>query len=259
MEVEDMTNRELLDSIHKLIDGQKGALEEQRVANSEAITAHQRHTMEMLDDIRADLGDLHLRLDRAVPSGQVYTTSPTAASSPTTPKDGEIGPNGHREEQSRRGKAHEVPPPYVPPPARGAQFSRPNTPRNVISVDESPPHHRSLPKIDFPRFDGTCPKLWQQRCEDYFHLYSTPKPVWISVATMQFDGAAARWLQSVQRKLSTATWEKFCGWLLVRFGRNQHQALMRQLYQIHQTTTVTDYVERFAELIDHLAAYEPNF
>ena len=75
---------------------------------------------------------------------------------------------------------------------------------------------------------------------------------------MQFEGTAARWLQSVQRKVSTATWEEFCGWLLTRFGRNQHQALLRQLYQIHQTTTVADYVDRFSELIDHLAAYEPG-
>ena len=169
-----MTNRELLDSIHKMVDGQKSAMEEQRVANSEALAAHQRHTMEMLDDIRADLGDLHLRLDRVIPPGHIYTTSPSPATSPTTSAEGEISPTGRREEQLRRGKAPEAQPLYVPPPARGAQTGRPNTPR---FSDEHTSHanHKSLPKIDFSRFDGSCPKLWQQRCKDYFHLFGTQK------------------------------------------------------------------------------------
>ena len=163
-----------------------------------------------------------------------------------TPKDGEIGPAGHGADKFRRGKALESSTLYVPPPARGAHFGRPTTPR--IPDEHLQHHHKSLPKIDFPHFDGTCPKLWQQCCKDYFHLFGTHKSLWISVATMQFEGTAARWLQSVQRKVSTATWEEFCGWLLTRFGRNQHQALLRQLYQIHQTTTVADYVDRFSEL-----------
>lgn len=69
---------------------------------------------------------------------------------------------------------------------------------------------------------------------------------------------AARWLQSVQPKLSTTTWEEFCNWIVVRFGRNQHQALLRQLYHIHQLDSVANYVDKFSELIDQLAAYEPN-
>jgi hypothetical protein len=82
--------------------------------------------------------------------------------------------------------------------------------------------------------------------------------MWITVATMQFEGAAARWLQSIQPKLHNTSWTEFCSWLVTRFGRSQHQALLRQLYHIQQQTSVTDYVERFAELIDQLAAYEQN-
>jgi hypothetical protein len=100
--------------------------------------------------------------------------------------------------------------------------------------------------------------LWQQRCEDYFSLYGTHRSMWITIATMQFEGAAARWLQSVQRKIPHTTWDEFCGWIVTRFGRNQHQALLRQLYHIHQNDTVVDYVDRFASLIDQLSAYEPN-
>jgi hypothetical protein len=66
--------------------------------------------------------------------------------------------------------------------------------------------------VRFPKFDGACPKLW----------------------------------------------EEFCSWLVVRFGRDQHQALLRQLYHIQQTSTVTDYVDRFSELIDQLSVHEAS-
>lgn len=43
-----------------------------------------------------------------------------------------------------------------------------------------------------------------------------------------------------------------------RFGRDQHQILIRRMFHIHQESTVTDYVERFSGLIDQLKAYNPN-
>jgi hypothetical protein len=62
----------------------------------------------------------------------------------------------------------------------------------------------------------------------------------------------------VQRKIPHTTWDEFCGWIVTRFGRNQHQALLRQLYHIHQNDTIVDYVDQFASLINQLSAYEPN-
>jgi hypothetical protein len=48
----------------------------------------------------------------------------------------------------------------------------------------------------------------------------------------------------------------FCGMLLDRFGRHHHETLIRQLFHIRQTTSIVDYVERFSELVDQLAAYD---
>lgn len=41
-----------------------------------------------------------------------------------------------------------------------------------------------------------------------------------------------------------------------RFGKNQHQSLIRKVYKLVQTGTVEEYVNQFSELIDQLAAYE---
>lgn len=68
----------------------------------------------------------------------------------------------------------------------------------------------SGPRVELPRFDGTNPRLWQGRCEDYFVMRGTPGSLWISYATAMFEGAAARWLESVQRRVPNATWDEFC-------------------------------------------------
>jgi hypothetical protein len=117
-------------------------------------------------------------------------------------------------------------------------------------------HMGGLPKLPFPVFDGTSPKLWQKRCEDYFEMYATEEFVWVKVATMHFTGVANRWLQSVEPRLPSMTWRQFCQAVLERFGREQHELVIRKLFHIKQISSVQDYVDRFCELIDVLVTYE---
>jgi hypothetical protein len=117
-------------------------------------------------------------------------------------------------------------------------------------------HCGGLPKLNFPTFDGTYPKLWQKRCEDYFEMYATETFVWVKVSTMHFVGAAARWLQSIEPRLPSMSWRQFCQAIHDRFGREQHELVIRKLFHIKQTSTVQDYVDRFSELVDLLVTYE---
>jgi uncharacterized coiled-coil protein SlyX len=103
----------------------------------------------------------------------------------------------------------------------------------------------NLPKIQFPSFDGENPRLWQKRCEDYFHMYSVGPSLWIQVAYMQFTGPASRWVQSVESQLVSLTWDQFAHMVRERFGKNHHQMLLRQLFHIRQTASVASYVEEF--------------
>jgi hypothetical protein len=112
------------------------------------------------------------------------------------------------------------------------------------------------PRVELPKFDGSNPHLWQDRCEDYFTFWGTPPHMWIQYASAQFEWVAARWLEAARRRIPQATWQEFCSHLMLRFGRNQHRTLVRRLIQISQSTTVLDYVERFSALYDQLSAYE---
>jgi len=112
-----------------------------------------------------------------------------------------------------------------------------------------------VPKVPFPQFDGENPKLWISRCENYFDMFPLESHMRIKFATMHFSGAAARWLQSVKKRLRSASWDDFIQLLLDRFGREQQEVLICQLFHVRQSGLVSEYVEQFTELVDQLTAY----
>jgi hypothetical protein len=110
--------------------------------------------------------------------------------------------------------------------------------------------------MNFPVFDGTYPKLWKHRCETYFEFYAVPVEVWVRMATMYFEGSAVFWVQSMESRIREMNWESLCAALSARFGRDQHNMLIRQFYHIHQTASVAEYVENFDQLMHQLLAHE---
>jgi hypothetical protein len=113
-----------------------------------------------------------------------------------------------------------------------------------------------LPKMQFPVFNGEDPQLWRSRCESYFDMYGVELSLWVQVASMHLEGLAARWLQSVERRLKHANWHEFCSLIHDRFGRDQHDALIHQLFHMRQEGFVTEYVDQFSALVGQLSAYE---
>lgn len=180
----------------------------------------------------------------------------------TTASDAETGPDGRRCVSMTRRPGVEPSGLYVPPPARGmrAGLTAPVhvTPRSFdLDHDTADGSSRyRMPKMDVPRFDGEQPKLWQIQCEDYFEMYGTAPSLWVRLASLQFTGPAARWLSSIKTSIRKYTWQEFSQEVVFRFDRNQHQSLIRKLYKLVQTSSVEEYVNQFAELIDQLAAYE---
>lgn len=147
----------------------------------------------------------------------------------------------------------------VPLPGIGQLPSSPS----VIPVSSPFSHASQLlaglgqthPSISFPKFTGENPKLWKTLCEQYFSMFGIHTSFWVPMASLNFSGSAAIWLQSVQKKLTGFDWESFSTLLCTRFGRDRHQLLIRQFYTIKQTTSVSDYIEQFQLIINHLASY----
>jgi hypothetical protein len=113
-----------------------------------------------------------------------------------------------------------------------------------------------LPKLPFPVFDGDNPRLWIYRCESYFDMYEVEPEAWVKVASMYLAPHVACWFQSVERKQPRLSWPLLCRLLHERFGRDPYESLLRQLFRIHQQSSVTDYQDHFFTLVDQLAVYE---
>lgn len=60
---------------------------------------------------------------------------------------------------------------------------------------ESRSRHLHLPKMEFPKFDGTNPRLWRDHCERYFEVYSVVPFLKTRFAALNFTESAAVWLQ----------------------------------------------------------------
>ncbi|WVZ95411.1 LOW QUALITY PROTEIN: hypothetical protein U9M48_041179 [Paspalum notatum var. saurae] len=80
--------------------------------------------------------------------------------------------------------------------------------------------------------------------------------MWVRVACMHFSESTARWLQSMEQKTRSCSWTEFHSMIMGRFGRDQHELLLRQLFSIKQSSTVSDYIDRFSAIMDQLIAYE---
>ncbi|CAD6254188.1 unnamed protein product [Miscanthus lutarioriparius] len=63
---------------------------------------------------------------------------------------------------------------------------------------------------------------------------------------------------SVESEVQNISWESFSNLIHERFSHDQHELLLRQLFHIKHTSTVSDYIEKFTDLFEQLKAYNPN-
>ncbi|XP_035818132.1 F-box domain containing protein isoform X1 [Zea mays] len=174
------------------------------------------------------------------------------------------GQTGHRKDEPYRRPGARTDEVRTPPPVKGTVPS--NTPHQFRWESEG---RQSMgewsqgsglgsvgPSMNFPLFDGSNPKLWKHRSETYFEFYLVPRERWIRMSIMYFEGPAVFWVQSMEDKIREMNWEEFCTHLVTRFGRDQHNLLIRQFYHIKQITSVVDYVEQFDILMHQLLAHE---
>ena len=107
------------------------------------------------------------------------------------------------------------------------------------------------PSISFPSFAGENPQIWKTLAEQYFQMFGVQESYWVPMASLNFSGPAAIWLQSVQHKIVGLAWESFTALLCTRFERDKHQLLIHQFYAIRQTDSVADFIVCFETLISY--------
>ena len=101
-------------------------------------------------------------------------------------------------------------------------------------------HYVKPPKHDFPRFDGSAPYLWLDRCRAYFDLYHVPPSSWVTTATLYIKGQAAHWLHAFRQTHGGLGWDAFCTAITEEFGVNEFEMEMHKLLQLRQIGTVSE-------------------
>jgi hypothetical protein len=206
-------------------------------ADLASVQANLGHELDAVkSSLFAEIATLSAAVDRALPT-------PPA---PLATHGGDAGLFRHCSSQPTRGTTsatHEF------PPVRGNFLDQPIVPLSLpeqvpLSPNSNASH--SGPRVDLPQFDGANPKLWQRHCEEYFHRWGTASSLWPSYASSLFIGEAATWLEAYLNQTPDPVWSEFVTAVLTRFGRNQHQILVRRLLHIAQTSIVEDYVRRFS-------------
>lgn len=193
-----------------------------------------------VDSIRLEMRKLSKHwersvLDRATP---ILETAPSVARRSSAAGGTEL-PQGHRVDPEFREGGFGSVTAVVHSPANGTAISP-----DLHSLSMNTQFHRfsghpayggdsewsmgRLPKLNFPSFDGENPKLWLSRSVDFLEFSKVPPHLWVKLASMHIISPAARWLPSVESKLKSCSWEQFAQMVLDRFGRGQHELLVRQ-------------------------------
>jgi len=234
-----------------------------------------------ITDLQNSMFDLKTKVDlfiHQLPSSKKGEDDRSLPEVPTTahlvvPAGAEAsGPSGHHDNNSHRsaGAGAGVDTTLVPPPVRGA--IQPYSPSPVTPVpfrefelsaashiSQSSNFSHTVPQLEFPKFDGTNPKIWIKRCENYFDICAVLPEHWVKLATMHFSGSAIFWMQSIELDLRKLKWESLCKVVIERFQRDEHNLVTRQFFHIKQTGSVSEYIELFDELVHQLLAHDPYF
>ncbi|KAK1627678.1 hypothetical protein QYE76_001993 [Lolium multiflorum] len=115
----------------------------------------------------------------------------------------------------------------------------------------------STPKMDFSKFKGENPMVWQQECETYFELYHVSDGLRTRYASLNFRGTAALWLRNVQAKDRVEDWGEMCRLVHDKFGKNKYMQYRRQMRALRQIGTVAEYIDKFEILRNQLLLYNP--
>jgi hypothetical protein len=117
----------------------------------------------------------------------------------------------------------------------------------------------AMPKMDFPNFYGTEPKVWLDNCSSYFELYQIPEGMWITAARLHLKDNAARWYQAFKQKGNFKSWTHFCSVILQEFGSDDFRTSMHDLLDLKQTGTVEDYTTKFQNLQYGVAMHNAHY
>ncbi|KAK1607032.1 hypothetical protein QYE76_030705 [Lolium multiflorum] len=114
-------------------------------------------------------------------------------------------------------------------------------------------------KMSFPRFDGENPKIWKDKCLDYFRLFNVNPALWLVSSTLHMEGNAALWLKAYRLRHEISTWPALMSAVLEKFGADDYRKFLKQLLALKQKGSVEEYQLQFEALSYQISIQNPNY
>jgi len=105
-----------------------------------------------------------------------------------------------------------------------------------------------LPRIEFPVFDGSNPRVWIKKCSRYFSLCKIPEPQRVDLASIHLKGRAEVWFSSYIAVKKNVEWDEFIMDVCGRFKEDLGCRVVEDFNKLQQTGPIDEYLERFEEL-----------
>ncbi|GJN34657.1 hypothetical protein PR202_gb23339 [Eleusine coracana subsp. coracana] len=119
------------------------------------------------------------------------------------------------------------------------------------------PRH-AIPKLSFPKFEGTNPRIWIDKCINYFKIFKVPSCMWATAASLHMEGNAAKWLQVYKQQHGLGKWKVFVAAVERKFGAYDYRRHMHDFLHLRQKGTVEEYAEEFESARYHLAMHNEH-
>jgi hypothetical protein len=180
----------------------------------------------------------HLDPDPKLGSGKKVTDPAHLVS---TSHEASLGQFGHHyETQQRRAVFGVVYTTPDPPPITGAKTLHLNSQFNLKSDDSMhrdlrvpvslvPLPSGALSNQEFPKFDGSNPRLWAKGAETYFDVFAIEPRMWVKIASMNLSGSTALWFHTLKNPIESRSWSDLVAAACLRFDKGENNHLLRTI------------------------------
>jgi hypothetical protein len=87
----------------------------------------------------------------------------------------------------------------------------------------------ALPKLSFLKFSGEHPRIWLDKCFDYFRIINIPDCLWTTVASLHMEDVAGKWLLVYKLKHGLGPWHVFATAVEQKFGAYDYRQAVHDL------------------------------
>jgi hypothetical protein len=96
-------------------------------------------------------------------------------------------------------------------------------------------------KMPFPHINSEHPRVWCDKCHDYFRAFNISLTLWLTTVTLHMDGNAAVWLQVYKQKHELGPWPQFIQAVEAEYGVDDQRQSLEALLNLKQQGTVEEY------------------